>query len=375
MIPERQFRSLLRFILAENFLYPVGRPYITDAACAAVGAVMESGNITQGEVVSKFERRLEKYLNVNHVVACSSGTSALHLALVALGIGPGDEVLVPDVTFVATANAVRYVGAIPVPCDIDPHTWNISLEDAVQRVTRNTKAIIPVHLYGVPCNMDMMKIFAANIGLFIIEDAAEGFGGTWNGHMLGTLGHCGTFSFYGNKIVTTAEGGCVATNSLETANRVRFFRGQAQSPLQRYRHLDIGFNYRMTELSAAIGISQLDALPYMLEERERVMLAYKSELGDVLSITDQSGTAPWLFTGLLPEGSTVVGMKMTLAHHNIETRPIFQPLHSMPMYTGYDFEYPVATFVSAHGISLPTYVGLTSADVAFISQKVREALQ
>ena len=345
--------------------YPVGMPSITKLEIASVAETLRNGRLTQGAVVREFERRLAILLHVDHVVACSSGTAALHLALAAIGLGPGDEVLVPDLSFVATANAVAYTGAKPVLVDVDPVTWNMDLSDAEGKVTRNTKVILPVHLYGVPCDMDMLHAFAENHDLEIIEDAAEALGGTWKGVPCGTHGLCGTFSFYANKIITTGEGGAVVTNSEELAESLRLLRGQAQSPIRRFWHGELGFNYRMSDVHASIGLAQLDRLPEFLTERHRVMSVYQKELSGFLQFSVQEGAAPWLFTGVMDCAYTRVQGRMERA--GIETRPVFVPMHRLPMYAAPDAQFLNACRISDNGISLPTYPGLTDADVRTIA--------
>jgi len=354
--------------------YPCGNPSITELEIQYVLGTLRAGRLTQGMSVARFEEVLADYLNVEHVVVCSSGTAALHLALAALEIGPGDEVLVPDLTYVATLNAVRYLGATPVLVDVEPETWNIDAEKAFAKVTDHTKAILPVHLYGVPCNMEEIYALADVYGLDIIEDAAEGLGGNLRGHALGTLGKCGTFSFYANKIITTGEGGAVATNDPNVAATLRFLRGQAVSSTRRFWHADIGYNYRLTDMQAAMGIAQMQRIKGFVSERQRVMRQYQNELASVLEFPRCEGTAPWMFSGLLPKGTPVHRVEEALAGRGIEIRPMFVPMHRLPMYVAPETEFAVASSIEARGISLPTYPELTNADVKFISDSIKEVL-
>jgi len=347
---------------------PVGQPFIGEQEIANVVQTLREGRLTQGGVVQQFESLLATTLNVKHVVACSSGTAALHLALVAAGIGPGDEVLVPDLSYVSTANAVSYTGATPVLIDVDAATWNISLTDAARKVSSKTKAIMPVHLYGVPCNMDAVRTFAQAHVIDVIEDAAEGLGGQHDGAALGTHGLCGTFSFYANKIITTGEGGAVVTDDDDLANTLRYLRGQAVSPERRFWHAEVGFNYRMTDVAAAIGLAQLGRLPEFLAQRHRVVQGYRNALGGVVATPDVPGTAPWLFTGILPEGVSYGRAERVLAEAGIEVRPVFIPMHDLPMYARPAAQFPNATYIAKNGISLPTHPSMTPEDVQFISQ-------
>lgn len=354
--------------------YPVGFPSITEREIFEVTGTMRDGNITQGAAVQRFEQLLSEYLQVKHVVVCSSGTSALHLALATLCLEPGDEVLVPNVSFVATANAVKYVGATPVLVDIDPHTWNISLADAISKMTIKTKAILPVHLYGVPCDMKELMEFAEDYNLFVIEDAAEAFGGNWGGQACGTFGLCGTFSFYANKIITTGEGGAVVTNDDDVACTLRSLRGQAQSPIKRYFHTELGYNYRLTDIQASIGIAQLRRIENFLIERYRVVGTYANLLGTTLLKPTCSGTAPWMYTGLLPITSNYLAVEDRLKRKGIEVRPVFVPMNRLPMYLQADDSFPVSSHVGDYGISLPTYPTLQYEDIQYIASSLLEAL-
>ena len=348
-------------------IYPCGSPSITEREIARVVQSMQDGRLTQGKSVLEFEARLAELLNVQHVVACASGTAALHLALASLELKPGDEVLVPDVSFVATANAVSYTGATPVLVDIDHSNWNIDLVDAERKISSRARVILPVHLYGVPCDMDEMQLFADKHSLEIVEDAAESFGGHWQGTPSGTHGICGTFSFYANKIITTGEGGAVVTNNQGFAETLRFLRGQAQSPIRRFWHSEIGFNYRMTDIAASIGLAQLERLSEFLEERHRVVATYRTELHGTLQYPEQDGMAPWMFTGAFRDLTPYTRAENRLKVEGIESRPVFTPMHRLPMYARPDRQFPVSCHVSDYGISLPTYPSLSDADVRTIA--------
>lgn len=350
---------------------PVSDPGIGPLEIGEVAAAVASGRITQGERVARFEAALGGLLGA-HVVACSSGTAALHLALAALGIGPGDEVLVPDLTFVATGNAPLYLGATPVLVDVDPNSWNIDLGAAAALVTPRTVAIIPVHLYGVPCDMGAVRQFAEAHNLAVIEDAAEGFGGSWESRPLGTHGLMGTFSFYANKIVTTAEGGAVATRSEMIAARLRLLRGQGQGA-RRFFHEAVGFNYRMSDVHAAIGLAQLARLGASLACRRAIMAGYRRRLSALAPRPGMAGEAPWLFT-LDLGGADPAQVADLLARRGIDSRPIFAPLHTMPAFRCAG-EFPHATMISRRAISLPTFAGMTDDDVRLVADTVLEAVR
>jgi perosamine synthetase len=342
-----------------------------------VNRTLAANQLTMGSMVQWFEKMFAAHLNVKHVITCSSGTTALHLALVAAGIGEGDEVLVPNVTYVATANAVTYTGARPVLVDIDPLTWTIDVHDAEAKITSRTRAIIPVHLYGNPCDMDAIRFMAERNGLAVIEDAAEAIGASWRGHKCGTLGLMGCFSFYANKVITTGEGGAVATNDDVLASKLRLYRGQGQDPTRRYYHPVVGFNYRMTDMQAAIGVAQMHRLPELLKARRVVEGVYyeilENIVGEPLRYPGDCTTAPWLFTFCLDDEIDREDVMRQLAGRGIETRPTFVPLHRLPPYASAE-SFPVSDLAGDQGLSLPTHADMTPEDAAFIANEVREVL-
>lgn len=354
--------------------YSVSQPCLSALEHQLVNEVLERNQLTMGPMVARFESLLARYLDVPHVITTNNGTTALHLTLAAAGIGPGDEVLVPDLTFVASANAVRYTGADVVLVDVHPETWAIDVRDATRKVTSRTRAVLPVHLYGVPAPLDDLWLLAKEHKLLLIEDAAEGLGGNYHGCALGAYGHAGTFSFYGNKVITCGEGGAVTTRDGRLAEKLRFLRGQALDPKRRYYHPEVGFNYRLTDLQAAVGVGQMQRLPELLAARQEIMDAYRSRLmyhGDVPVPRPGEYQAPWLFTYLpTSRRKTRDELMVALATDGIETRPTFVPLHRMPMYLGHDDEFPVSSDIGDRGMSLPTHANLTLTDVDYICSKV-----
>ncbi len=252
--------------------------YVTDA-------VSSSWISSNGKYIDLFENEFANYLGVKHAIAVSNGTVAIHLALLALNIGKGDEVIVPNLTYIATANAVSYVNATPVFADSEADTWNINPECIEKLITPKTKAIIPVHLYGNPCNMDKIATIAKNHNLYIIEDAAEAIGSQYHGKKTGSFGLISTFSFYGNKTITTGEGGMVATNDDELASKIRLFKGQGMSFTKRYWFDVIGYNYRMTNMQAAIGHAQMERINDLVNAKRQNARHYNRFLNDI----DQSG--------------------------------------------------------------------------------------
>ena len=338
--------------------------------------VLESGQITMGAAVKKFEATFGKLLGSEHAVSSSNGTSALHLALLAIGVKPGDEVIVPDLTFIATANAVSYCGATPVFVDVD-ETWGADVESVRRAVTEKTVGIIAVHLYGAPCKIWDLMALANDHKLWLVEDAAEGLGGSLDNRALGTFGHAGVFSFYGNKVLTTAEGGMLVTDDPGLAAKARLYRGQGQGDV-RYQHQVIGYNYRMSDLHAAVGIGQLEHLPASLARRREVIQAYQSRLQGCLSgpSVPEGLLAPWLYTGVLPAGVERSSFMDELASQGIETRPTFVPLHDQPCYRRHDGGvFPNSTRIGSRGVSLPTHPNLSDFDVEEIADSVLATVQ
>lgn len=356
--------------------YPVAEPQLIGRELELVTECMRSNQLTHGRYVEEFECAFAHACGMNHGVACSNGTVALHLALLALGVKPGDEVLVPTLTYIATANAVAYCGATPVLCDVEPETWCISPDEILKRKTPRTVGILPVHLYGHLAEMDLINQIADRYKWWVLEDAAEAHGATYRGRPAGALASASVFSFYGNKIITTGEGGMVLTNNRTMLDKLRLFRGQGMSPTQRYYHPVLGYNYRLTNLQAAIGVAQTEKLRWHVGQRQAVDLAYRALLRTPeirfqrpMSYALSSG---WMTTILVPAFSRGPVMAR-LAEAKIETRPAFIGAHRMPMYASSEL-FPVADDITARGINLPTHAGMTMDDVQYISGQVLKAL-
>jgi perosamine synthetase len=330
-----------------------------------------------GPFIQTFEEKFAEVAGTRHVIATNNGTTGLHLALAALGVGPGDEVIVPSLTYIASANAVRYCGAVPVFADVVPDTMAIDPDDVRQRITPRTVAIMAVHLYGHPADMTALKRIADEHGLHLIEDAAEAHTATWQGRPVGSLGTVGVFSFFGNKVITTGEGGAVCTDDDELAARLRLLRGQGMDPARRYWFPVVGFNYRMTNVAAAIGCAQLEQLPDFLARRREIADRYDALLKEHPGI-EIPRTAPeatrvnWLYTVLLPEHFTAADRDQVierLAEDGIETRPVFYPMHELPPYQQ-DDPFPVSSMLARRGISLPTHVNLEDGDIDHVVERL-----
>ena len=359
-----------------SYYIPVAKPYFNGNEKIYVNDCMNSGWISSaGKYIELFEKGFAEFCGVKHAVACCNGTVALHLALVALGVEPGDEVIVPTLTFVATPNAVTYCGAKPIFVDSERETWSIDPQLIEAKITSRTKGIIAVHLYGHPAKMNELKKIARRHNLFLLEDAAEAHGAKCDGRIIGSIGDAAAFSFYANKIITTGEGGMFVTDDDELAARARLLRGQGMDSNRRYWHPVIGYNYRMMNPAAAIGFAQLEIVGQQIEARVEIAKLYYERLKKVPGIifqTEQSWAQHvyWMFSIVLDmrnwQSRDFVMKK--LDEHGIETRPVFYPSHSMPPYAASaDGEtFPIANTLSSNGISLPTWTGLTEKEINYV---------
>jgi len=358
---------------------PVAEPEFGETELRYVTDCVTSGWISSlGPYVNRFETLLAHFCGVKHAIAVANGTVALHLGLVAARIGKGDEVIVPDMTFVATGNVVHHAGATPVLVDVDAATWNISPRAIEAAITRRTKAIIPVHLYGYPCDMEAIGAIAKRHKLLVIEDAAEALGAELNGRPAGSFGDIASFSFYANKTLTTGEGGLCTTNDDRLAARMRFLRDHAMSPKRRYYHPEIGYNYRLTALQAAFGTAQAERLPDLIEKKQRIAAMYREQLAGIPGLTlppqrPEARSSYWMFSVLIGRafGRSRDELAIELRARGIETRPFFMPLHKMPPYKT-PRRFPVATRLGREGLSLPSATRLTAAQVQEVADAIRD---
>ncbi len=327
-----------------------------------------------GPYISRFEKAFAKLVSkTRYAVAVNSGTSALHLALLSCDIGEGDEVIVPTFTMIATANAVTYCGAKPIFIDADPFTWNMDVTKIESKITKKTKAIMVVHVYGLPVDMDPVLLLAKKHGLRVIEDAAEAHGALYKGKRVGSIGDIAGFSLYANKIITTGEGGMVTTNDRALAEKVAYLRDHAFSKRTHFWHNDVGFSYNMTNLQAAVGLGQTERFRELFMKRKKLAAMYKTYLkevrGFIFSITPpESMHAHWVF-GFRVDASTY-GMtrdqvRLRLAKHGIETRGFFIPIHLQPAYAMYttNESYPVSDMLMREGLYLPSSGILTHGEI------------
>jgi len=341
-----------------------------------------------GPNVDEFEHRLEKYLGAPNVVALSAGTAAIHLALVALGVGSGDEVICQSFTFAASANPIKYQGADPVFVDSEPDTWNMSpdaLEEAIIDRKKQTghypKAIIPVYLYGMPAKMDEIRAIADKYGIPIVEDSAEALGSEYKGKKCGTLGNYGCLSFNGNKIITTSGGGALVCHSKEEADRVKFYATQAREQRPYYYHETIGYNYRLSNVSAGIGCGQMDVLQPHVELRRAIHDFYTKELAEIDGLSVQQNPSTdfnsnfWLSTVLIDPktGKDPESLRQFMLDAGVETRRLWRPMHIQPVFA--DAPYYGDTTCETlfdRGLCLPSGSGLKEEELRYVADKIKE---
>jgi perosamine synthetase len=355
---------------------PVYQPDLNGNEKKYVNECIDSSWISsKGKFVGDFERIFADRIGIQHAASVCNGTLALHLALLALGIGPGDEVIVPTLTYIATANAVAYTGATPVFVDSIRDTWQIDPLEVRRHITPKTRAIIPVHLYGQACDMDSLLSIAREYRLFIIEDCAEAIGTMYKGKQVGTFGDISCFSFFGNKTITTGEGGMVVTNDKTLIERSRHLKGQGLAEHREYWHDVVGYNYRMTNIQAAIGVAQLERADLFINRKREIAIFYKEALCDI-PVEPHSEAADtihsyWMFSLLVQRAEQRDQLRKHLADAGIETRPLFYPVHTMPMYAKNYRKHPVAEDLAWRGINLPSWPGLTDDQLSFIVNTIR----
>ncbi len=357
-----------------NIKYPVYKPSLNGNEKKYVMECLDSTWISsKGKFINEFENKFAEYLGVKYAASVSNGTVALHVALLALGIGNGDEVIVPTFTYIASVNAITYTGAVPVFVDSDLNNWQMSIEDTRKKITKNTKAILAVHLYGHPCEIIELRKIADEHKLFLIEDTAEALGSKYDGRNVGTFGDISTFSFFGNKTITTGEGGMVVTNNPEYHKKAVHIKGQGLADHREYWHDVIGYNYRMTNICAAIGLAQLENVNEIIIKKRNLALWYKMGLkGIPIIFHDEVNkmffSTYWMISILTADESTRDKLREHLSLNGIETRPAFNPVHLMPMYAKENQNFPVAIDLGRRGINLPSYPELNEEDVKFICQ-------
>ena len=360
---------------------PISKPTITQSEVRLVTDAVQSGWVSSlGKYLTKFESNFAKYCQTKYALSTSNGTVGLHLALAGLGIKEGDEVIIPDLTFIATANAVRYIGAKIVTVDVDRQTLCIDPEQIKRSITKRTKAIIPVHLYGHPADMIEIVDIAKENNLLVIEDAAEAHGAKINGTPVGSFGHCGVFSFYGNKIITSGEGGMITTDSKILYDRLVFLRDHAMSKTKRYWHTEMGFNYRMTNLQAALGYGQLKRINQIIKKKCKIFEWYQDELKNVNSVKLNStkegyDSVYWMVAIEIAGISNIQrdDLLAELSKRGIESRPYFYPISDMC--STISNATPVTHEVSKIGLNVPSFYDITRKEVKYICEELIDILK
>jgi perosamine synthetase len=326
---------------------------------------------SKGRFIADFEKAFAEYIGTRHAIAVANGTVALHLALITLGIGPGDEVIVPTLTYIAAVNSIAYTGATPVFVDSIAETWQVDPADVRRKITPRTKAIMAVHLYGHPCEMAELKKIAREHDVFLVEDCAEAFGTRYKDQMVGTFGDISCFSFFGNKTITTGEGGMVVTNDQTLFERARHFKGQGLAAHREYWHDVIGYNYRMTNICAAIGLAQLERADEFLAKKRKLAQAYQEQLKNLPVETHRESPdtthSYWMNSILVDDAADRDPLRAHLRENGIETRPLFYPVHTMPMYSARYQRHPAAENLSWRGINIPSWPGLKPEQISRIT--------
>lgn len=371
-------------MLRENWVkIPVAEPLLVGRELEYVTEAVKSGWISsQGKYIIEFEEKFSKYCGAKYGIVTSSGTTALHLALAALDIGKGDEVIIPAFTMIATANAVTYTGAKPVLVDSELKTWNMNIEGIKEKITPKTKALVVVHTYGHPVDMEPILDLAETKGLYVVEDAAEAHGAEYKRRKTGGLGDVGCFSFYANKIITTGEGGIVVTSNEEIAEKARILRAHAFSRDRHFWHRYVGFNYRMSNLQAAIGVAQLENIDKFVEIRRRNAKTYNSLLENVDGVTlppeaKWAKNVYWMYSILIQNNFGMSRDKLMekLEKDGIESRTFFYPIHIQPIYSKLfaNEKYPIADELSRTGVNLPSGSTLTQEDIEHVVNSIKRA--
>tara|TARA_Y100001970_G_scaffold284775_1_gene402863 strand:- start:715 stop:2148 length:1434 start_codon:yes stop_codon:yes gene_type:complete len=365
-----------------NHRVPLYQPQLGDRELKYLQDCIKTNWISsQGKYVKKFELQFEQIYKNRHSVAVSSGTTALHLALLTIGIKKNDEVIIPNLTFAATANSVIYCGARPVLCDVDKETWVIKTENIESLITSKTKAIIPVHLYGYPCNMKKISKIAKKHKLYLIEDCAEALGSKINNKLVGSFGDIATFSFYGNKTITTGEGGMLIFKNKKLSSKSKLLRDHGMDSLKKYWHNYVGYNYRLTNLQAAVGVAQMERYKEIIKIKIKIAKMYNTNLKNVKGIfqlpKDNKNIVNtfWLYTIILNKKYNRDQVIKKMLELGIDTRPVFYPLNLMPPYKKYSNKnLKNSELISKYGISLPSSLNLDIKDIIHITKTFEKVI-
>ena len=366
-------------------MIPVNEPLIGRKELQYITDCVKSGWISsKGKYIKSFEEKFSKFCGVRYGISTTSGTTALHLALSCLDIKKGDEVIMPTFTMIATAYAVLYLGAKPIFIDSEDRTWNMDVSRIEEAVNSRTRVLLPVHIYGHPVEMDTIINLSKKHGLFIVEDAAEAHGARYKNRRCGSMGDINCFSFYANKIITTGEGGMVVTDNRKLAERARLLKDLSHSPGQRFLHTALAYNYRMTNMQAAIGLAQTEKVNKLIEKKRRIARLYHDNLKDIeglkLPLEEKwAKSVHWMYSILVEKafGLKRDEFKAELLKEGIETRSFFIPMHRQPVIQkmgliGKKRRYPISDYISDHGLYLPTGLALKDKDVLFVCEAIRK---
>jgi len=335
--------------------------------------------VSSGKYIDKFEKSFATFCNTSQACAVSSGTSALHISALALGIKSGDEVIIPDLTYISTANIVSYIGAKPILVDVDRKTWTIDVTKIEEKITKKTKAIIPVHLYGHPADMGGVRSISRRYKLKIIEDACESLGALFRGKKVGSLSDAGCFSFSGNKIVTTGEGGMIVSNNSSFINKVEAIKSNYNDVRYHFFHSDIGHPFRYSNLSAALGLAQFENINKFIKIKIKNAETYSSYLDNLESIqlpaqASWAKNTYWLYGIILKKPNLRGKMMDYLLENGIQTRPFFTAMHNLPMYKTKE-KFLNSEYLSKNGICLPSGLTLKQKDIEYVCSRIEKFLK
>lgn len=358
---------------------PVTHPLFLGNEIDYVTDCVKSTWLSAGKYVDEFEKNFASFCNVSQAITTSSGTTALHLVFMALNIKSGDEVIIPDLTYVSSANAIKYTGAKPVFVDVDRESWTIDPSKIEEKITNNTKAIVVVHLYGFPADMDAINSIAKKHKIVVIEDACEAHGALYKGKKVGSLAKVGCFSFSGAKTIATGEGGMIVSNDTLLMKKIKSIKSNFTNNKRHFYHSDIGYPYRYTNVQAAIGLAQLEKINTFINIKIKNAKKYDELFKDEKSIMlppriPGTKNVFWLYSIVLKKGGLRDALMEYLRARGIQTMPFFVPMHKLPMYKNND-KYPNSDFLSKNGISLPSGLTLSSNDIEYISGAVKKFLK
>ena len=367
-------------------MIPVSEPRLDEHALAYAGEALRSGWISsEGRFIAEFETRWAEYCGVGHGIAVCNGTVALEVAMAALALPTGSEVILPSFTIISCVAAVLRTGCRPVLVDCDPDTWCLDVAEVERKITNATRAVMPVHIYGHMAEMKPLMELARRHELAVIEDAAEAHGAEYSGRRAGGIGAVGCFSFYANKIVTTGEGGMVVTNDATLAERARSLRNLCFRRDQRFLHYELGYNFRMTNVQAAIGLAQIERIEDHLARKRRMAALYTErlrEIGGLQLPVERPGfkNVYWMYGVVLDDSMALdaVAFAARLRKHEVDTRPFFLGMHEQPILRELDLfageSYPVTERLARRGLYLPSGLGLSEAEIDTVCRAVRQCL-